>query len=67
MMPLTTVSKNNNGAANFPDPSNLENEIARKITEALLSSKQEITLLRAEVSDSLTDLIWILKDLFKDR
>ncbi len=54
MMPPDSVSKNNNGAANFPDPSNLENETARKITEALLSSKQEITLLRAEVSDSLT-------------
>jgi hypothetical protein len=45
---------NDNKSFHYPDPSDLEKETVRQITSALLSSQEEIILLRSEISESLS-------------
>ena len=54
MPPDSVFNKNDNTSSNSPDPGDFEKETDRQITLNLLSSKQEINLLRTEVSDSLS-------------
>jgi hypothetical protein len=54
MPPDSVLNKNDNAISHSPDPGDFEKETDRQITLNLLSSKQEINLLRTEVSDSLS-------------
>jgi hypothetical protein len=53
-MPPDSALNNDHSGSNYPDPGEIDKETARQVTALLISSKQEINLLRSEVSDSLS-------------